>query len=79
MVDKLVEEYGRNVDEVKLAGVTLFEHENECVCFYTVFIVLAVIALTVSIGISTYFTYKYIKRNKENVSIYDYVYQGKNY
>ena len=54
MVDKLVEEYGRNVDEAKLAGVTLFEHENECVCFYTVFIVLAVIALTVSIGIGAF-------------------------
>ena len=79
LVDKLVEGCGENVDEAKLAGVTLFEHENECVCFYTVFIVLAVIALTVSIGISTYFTYKYIKRNKENVSIYDYVYQAKNY
>ena len=79
MVHKLVEKCDENADEAKLAGVTLFEHENECVCFYTVFIVLAVIALTVSIGISTYFTYKYIKRNKENVSIYDYVYQAKNY
>ena len=24
-------------------------------------------------------TYKYIKRNKEDVSTYDYVYQAKNY
>ena len=38
-----------------------------------------IIALTASIGIAAYFTYKYIKRNKENVSIYDYVYQAKNY
>ena len=58
LVDKLVQECGENVDEAKLAGVTLFEHENESVCFYTVFIVLAVIALTVSIGIGAYFTYK---------------------
>ena len=36
-------------------------------------IVLAVIPLTVSIGIGAYFTYKYINRNKENVSKYDYV------
>ena len=79
MVDKLVEECGENVDKAKLAGITLFEYENEFVYFYTVFIVLAVIALTVSIGISAYFTYKHIKRNKENVSIYDYVYQAKNY
>ena len=79
LLDKLVEECGENVDEAKLAGVTLFEHENECVCFYAVFIVLAVTALTVSIGIGACFTYKYIKRNKENVSIYGYVYQAKNY
>ena len=77
-VDKLVE-CGENVDEAKLAGVILFEHENECLCFYTGFIVLAVIALTVSIGIGAYFTDKLIKRSKENLSIYDYVYQAKNY
>ena len=58
LVDKLVGECGENVDEAKLAGVTLFEHENECLCFYTGFIVLAVIALTVSIGIGAYFTDK---------------------
>ena len=79
LVDKLVEECGENVDKAKLAGITLFEYENEFAYFYTVFIVLAVIALTVSIGISAYFTNKHIKRNKENVSIYDYVYQAKNY
>ena len=78
LVDQLIEECSENVDEAKLAGATLFEHENECVCFYTVFIALAVIALTVSIGIGAYFTYKDIKRNKENVSVYDYVYQTKN-
>ena len=32
-----------------------------------------------SIGVGAYFTYKYIKSNKENVSIYDCVYQTKNY
>ena len=81
MVHKLVEKCGENADEAKLAGVTLFEHENECVYFYTVLIALAVIALTVSIGIGDYFTYKYIKRNsnKENVSIYHSVYKAKNY
>ena len=79
MVDKLIEECGENVDEAKLAGATLFELGNECVCSYTVCIVLAVIALTVSIGISAFFISKYINRNKENVSKYDYVYQAKNY
>ena len=79
LVYKLVEECGENVDEAKLAGVTLFKHGNKCVCFYTIFIVLTVITLTFTIGIDTYFTYKYFKRNKENVSICDYVYQAKNY
>ena len=79
LVDKLTEECTENIDETKLTGVALFEHVNECVCSYTVCIVLAVIALTVSIGVGAYFTYKYINRNKENVSIYDYVYQAKNY
>ena len=51
------------------------------VCYYKFFIVLAVIALTVSIGIGAYFVYyTYVNRNnKENVSICDYVYQAKNY
>ena len=79
LADKLTEECTENIDEAKLAGVALFEHVNECVCSYTVCIVLAVIALTVRIGVGAYFTYKYISRNKENVSIYDYVYQAKNY
>ena len=46
--------------------------------FYCLGCIIA-IALTISIGIGAYFTYKYISRNKENVSIYDYVYQAKNY
>ena len=79
LVDKLVEECNENIDEAKLTEIALFEHKNECVCYYTVFIVLGVIVATICIGISAYFTYKYIKCNKENVSIYDYVYQVKNY
>ena len=78
LVDKLVEECGENVDEAKLAGVTLFQHGNGCACSNS-FIKLAAIALTICIGIGAYFTYKYIKGNKENVSMYDYTYQAKNY
>ena len=79
LVDKLVEECIENIEEAKLSGVTLFEHDNECVCSYTVFIVLAVIALAVSTGIGAYFVYyKYMNRNKENVSINDYFYQTQN-
>ena len=42
LVDKLVEECTENIDEVKIVGMTLFERENECVCPYTLCIVLAV-------------------------------------
>ena len=74
-----MEECTENIDEAKLTGIALFEHGNECVCSYTVCIVLGAIALTIWIGIGAYFTYKYINRNKENVSKYDHVYQTKNY
>ena len=41
--------------------MALFEHGNEqCVCSYIICVVLAVIALTISIGIGAYFAYKYI-------------------
>ena len=44
-----MEECGDNIDEAKLAGIALFEAINECVCSYTVWIVLGVIALTICI------------------------------
>ena len=31
------------------------------------------------LGTGAYFTYKYINRNKENISKYDYIFQAKNY
>ena len=71
LVDKLVEQCNENINEAKLTEIALFEHKNECACYYTVFIVLDVIALTICIGIDAYYAYKYIKRNKENVSIFD--------
>ena len=39
LVDKLVEECSDNIDEAKLIEIALFEHGNECVCSYTVYIV----------------------------------------
>ena len=39
----------------------------------------AVIYLTVIVGIGAYFTYKCMNCSKENVSRYDYVYQATNY
>ena len=44
LVDKLVEECSENVDEAKLTEIALFEYKNEWACYYTDFIVLAVIA-----------------------------------
>ena len=80
LVDKLVGEYNENIDEEKLTEVTLFEHKNECTCYYTVSIVLGEIVLIISIGISAHFAYyKYINHNKENVSKYDHVCHAKNY
>ena len=49
LVDKLVEECTENIDEIKIAGMALFELENECLCSYTICLVLAVIALRISI------------------------------
>ena len=60
LVNKLVEECTEIIDEVKIAGMALFEHENECVCSYTVCVVLAAITLTINIGLGGYFTYNYI-------------------
>ena len=65
LVDKLVEECTENIDKAKIAGMALFERENECVCPYTICVVLAVIVLTISIGIGAYFAYKYMNRNRE--------------
>ena len=47
----------KNVEEVKIAKIVLFERGNECVCSYTICIVLAVIALAISIGIGAYFVF----------------------
>ena len=51
LVDKLVEEYTENIDEVKIAD------ENECVCSYTICVLLIVITLAINIGIGSYFVY----------------------
>ena len=73
LVDKLVEECTKNIDEVKITSKN--EHENKRSSF-TLYIVLFSIFFTISIGIATYFVYyKYKSRNKENVSKYDNVYQ----
>ena len=77
LVDKLTEECTENVDEVKIASEN--KHKNKC-SFCTLYIVLFSITFTINMGIATYFVhYKYMNRNKENVSKYDYVHQAKSY
>ena len=72
MADKLVKECTENIEEVKIA-----EHKNKCnSCI--LYIVLFSIFFAINIGIGAYFVYyKYMNRNEENVSGYDYVYQPK--
>ena len=81
LVEKLVEECTENIDEVKITEITSMElHsiENTHKCgSCTMYIVLLSIIFTINIKIATYFVYwKYINRNKENISKYDYVYQA---
>ena len=73
LVDKLVEECNENIYELEIDNEN--EHQNKF-SSCTLYIVLFSIFFTISIGIITYFVYwKYMNRNKENVSKYDYVYQ----
>ena len=65
MVDNLIERSSaekctENIDEVKIAEMALFEQGNDRVYSYTICVTLAVIALTISIGIGAYFAYKYM-------------------
>ena len=73
---KLIDEYDENIDE-KLEIVS--ESKNKCnSCIF--YIVLFSIFFTANIGVGAYFVYyKYINRNKETASRYDYFYQAKNF
>ena len=76
MEEKLVDECNENIDEeVKIVS----ESKNKC-SSCIIYTVLFSIFFTINVGITAYFVYyKYSNLNKENVSIYDYVYQAKNY
>ena len=76
MVDKLIDESTETIDEeVK----TLDINEGKC-SSCILYIVIFSIFLTINVGIAAYFVYyKYINRDKETVSRYDYVYHAKNY
>ena len=75
MVDKLGDECDENIDEVKISSESKNKF-NSCILY----IVLFSIFFIINVGIGAYSVYyKYMNCNKENVSVYDYVYQGKNY
>ena len=58
--DKLVEECTKDIDEVKIAEVTLTDNMAKC-SSYIRYIVLFSITFTINVGISTYFVYyKYV-------------------
>ena len=76
LLDKLVDECDENIDEVKIVS----ESKNKCNSYILLYIVLFSIFFTINAGIATYFIYyKYMNCNKENLSVYDYVYRTKNY
>ena len=76
MVNKLVEECNETIDKVKITKTTLTENENSYKCNSCIlYIVLFSIFFTINVGIGAYFVYyKYMNRNKNNVSRYDYIY-----
>ena len=70
-----MDECNENIDEVKIIS----ESKDKC-SSCILFIVLFSIFFIINVGIGAYFVYyKYMNRNKENVSVYGYVYQRKNY
>ena len=77
MVDKLIEECNENIEEASLVKInSAMCKSNSCILY----IVLFSMFFTINIRIATYFVYyKYINHNKKHVSVYDYVYQKKNY
>ena len=71
-----MDECDENIDEVKIVS----ESKNKCNSYILLYIVLFSIFFTINAGIATYFIhYKYMNCNKENLSVYDYVYRTKNY
>ena len=77
MVDKLVGECNENIEETSLVKINSTKSKRNscilCIVFFSIF-------FTTNIGIVAYFVYyKYMNRNKQNVSAYDYVYHAKNH
>ena len=71
-----MDECDENIEETSLVKINSTKCKDNSCILYTV---LFSIFFTIKVGIATYFVYyKYINCNKENVSVYDYVYYTKN-
>ena len=76
LVDKLIEQCNENIEETSLVKINSINCESNSSILY---IVIFSIFFKINIGTATYFVYcKYINHNKENVSVYDYVYERRN-
>ena len=64
--NKLVEEFAENIDEPKIARITLAEHKNVCKYSCAIYVALIAIVFAISIDISTYLftTNTWIKTKK---------------
>ena len=61
---------------MKLAKITLAEHENVCKSSCTLYIVLFSFVFTITIGNGTYFIYyKYMNHDKKTVAEESFTYQ----
>ena len=58
LADKLIGECAETIDETKLVNITFTENENiyEC-CFCMVYIVLMIVVIVISTGITVYLVY----------------------
>ena len=65
-----------SVDNMKITGFTGYVYDLVLIMDL---LQLMILKIFISIWWKKMILYEYIKRNKENVSIYDYVYQAKNY
>ena len=75
LVNKLADECNETIDEVKIVSENK-NKRNYCILY----IALHWIFFTINVGVAAYFVYyKYMNRNNDNVSKYDYVYQTENY
>ena len=63
----IVQECTENIEEVKPAGITLFEHGNVCKCSYIIYVVLIAIIFTIDNETGTSFVYSNTRIAKKKI------------